>query len=63
MKNLIAFCVYLVALLTYVVLTKDVRFLVMVVGLFISVASVTFFVLMFHNRGAAPKPRERRLDI
>lgn len=63
MKTIIAFCIYLVALLTYVVLTKDVRFLVTVVELFIGVAAVTFLVLMFHNRGASPEPRERRVDI
>lgn len=62
MKNRIVFGVYLMTLFTYVTITKDIKFLVLVAILFVSVAAVTFGVLLFihRERAASPEIRERR---
>ena len=62
MKNRLAFGVYLISLFTYVNITNDYKFLVLVAILFVSVVAVTFGVLLFvhRERAASPEIRERR---
>lgn len=56
MKHCMAFVVYLIALFAYVAVTKDYRFLVIVIALFFGVAAATFFGLMFVDRWRGPSP-------
>lgn len=60
MKQCVAFVFYLVALLSYVTLTRDFWFLAVVVALFVGVAATTFFALIIVDRWrTSPEPRRR----
>lgn len=51
MIKVMAFGFYIVSLVAYVALTKDLGFLAIIAGLFLTVTAITYLTLIFINRG------------